>query len=380
MQQVKYIFFVTLLMNMQLLYAQDDCEQTLTNALEEFNAGHFYGLSAILKPCIDNGFTLEQQQRAYLLLTQTYLLIDDPIAAEDSYLKLLKANPEFVTDESRDPIDVVYLSKKFTASPIFSLYGRVGGNISIPRVIHDIDLYDGAHGQDLKERYKLSPGFQINLGAEWHYRDNLSITGGLQYTYTSYRHTTTGIFGRDVLDFKDKLNWINIPLTIKYSANKGLYKPFVYVGYSTNFLIGDKATITYNNGEPALTSKEEETINSVTSPNINLRYKRNFINNAFLLGVGIRRKIGLNYWFIDARYSMGLRNIVDVKNHYVNNTNSTDYKDSLVPLILYAQTEDFFRLDNLSISIGYIHPLYKPRKLKSTRTKSAFKKIKRDKK
>jgi hypothetical protein len=376
MQRAKYIFFLTLLLNTTLLLAQDDCEQTLTNALEEFNAGHFYGLSAILKPCIDNGFTLEQQQRAYLLLTQTYLLIDDPIAAEDSYLKLLKANPEFVTDEARDAIDVVYLSKKFTASPIFSLYGRVGGNISMARIIRDIDLYDGVNGQQLKEKYKVSPGFQINLGAEWHYNDNLSVTAGAQYMYTSYRHTTTGIFGRDILDFKDKLSWLNIPITIKYDLNSGLYKPFVYVGYSTNLLIGDKGTITYNNGEPALTSKEEETVNSVTSPDLNLRYKRNFMNNALLVGGGLRRKIGLNYWFIDARYSFGLKNVVNVKNHYVNNTSSNDYKDSLTPLILYAQTEDYFRLDNLSISIGYIHPLYKPRKLKKARTKSVLKKLK----
>jgi hypothetical protein len=147
MRHLRFVFGLMLLMPTQILFGQtDDCEQTLTTALDEFNAGHFYGLSAILKPCIDNGFTLEQQQRAYLLLAQTYLLIDDPIGAEDSYLKLLKANPEFVTDEARDPIDVVYLSKKFTAAPIFSLFGRVGGNISIARVIHDIDLFDVANG------------------------------------------------------------------------------------------------------------------------------------------------------------------------------------------------------------------------------------------
>src|SRR5258706_9619049 len=131
MPQVKYLtcLIVLLLTSAELSWAQkDDCELTLRNALEEFNAGHFYGIPSILKPCIDKGFTLEQKQRAYLLLTQTYLLIDDPISAEDSYLKLLKANPEFVTDDARDPIDVVYLSKKFTSSPIFSIYGRVGAN------------------------------------------------------------------------------------------------------------------------------------------------------------------------------------------------------------------------------------------------------------
>jgi hypothetical protein len=375
----KYKVVLILLLCVQLCWAQKDnnCEQTLTTAQEEFNAGHFYGLSAILKPCIDNGFTLEQQQRAYLLLTQTYLLIDDPIAAEDSYLKLLKANPEFVTEESRDPIDVVYLSKKFTASPIFSLYGRIGGNIAIARVIHDIDLFDGANGKDLKEKYTLSPGFQLNFGGEWHVNDNVSLTGGLQYIYTSYGHTTYGIFGRDVLEFQDKLNWINIPLTLKYTLmNKGRFQPYVYLGYSTNFLIGDKAIIKYNNGEPALSS-ENETINSVTSPDINLRYKRNLINNGFLVGAGVRRKIGLNYWFVDLRYSFGLRNIVNTKNHYANNSSNAKYKDSLVPLMLYQQTEDYFRLDNLSISVGYIHPLYKPRKLKQSRTKSVLNRLRK---
>jgi opacity protein-like surface antigen len=365
-----------LLLCTQIAWAQkDDCEQTLTNALEEFNAGHFYGLSAMLKPCIDNGFTLEQKQRAYLLLTQTYLLIDDPIAAEDSYLKLLKANPEFATDESRDPIDVVYLSKKFTSSPVFSLYGRIGGNISIPRVIHDITLFDGPNGKDLKEKYSVEPGFQVNIGGEWHYNDNISLVAGLQYMYTSYRHVTSGIFGRDVLDFQDKLSWLNIPLMVKYSfQNKGKFKPYAYAGYSTNFLIGDKGVIKYKNGEPALTS-ENETINSVTSPDINLRYQRNTTNNAFIVGGGIRRKIGLNYWFVDLRYSFGLRNIVNEKNHYADNTNSQKYQQSLVPLMLYQQTEDYFRLDNLSISVGYIHPLYKPRKLKNARTKSVLKKL-----
>src|SRR5258708_1919531 len=88
-----------------------ECEQTLDQASNEFNAGHFYGIPSLLKSCIEkNAFTNEQQVRAYLLLCQTYLIIDDPIAAEDSYLKLLKADPEYVATDEKDPIDVVFLS------------------------------------------------------------------------------------------------------------------------------------------------------------------------------------------------------------------------------------------------------------------------------
>ena len=78
-------------------FGQDtDCLQTLARANDEFTAGRFFGIPALLKNCLDNGFTNEQKIQAYQLLTQAYLILDDPIAAEDSYLKLLKADPEFV--------------------------------------------------------------------------------------------------------------------------------------------------------------------------------------------------------------------------------------------------------------------------------------------
>ena len=81
--------------------AQNDteCEQALNQAQDEFDAGHFYGLPSILNDCITK-FSKEQSVRAYLLLSQAYLLIDDPIAAEDSYMKLLSADPEYVADVS----------------------------------------------------------------------------------------------------------------------------------------------------------------------------------------------------------------------------------------------------------------------------------------
>lgn len=94
-----------------------DCEQILIQADDEFNAGRYYGIPALLKPCLDQGFSSEQKVRAYLLLTQAYLILDDPIAADDSYLKLLKADPEYVANPARDPIDVYYLSRKFISTP-----------------------------------------------------------------------------------------------------------------------------------------------------------------------------------------------------------------------------------------------------------------------
>src|SRR5690606_30004874 len=85
------------------------CEEQLNAATAEYEAGRFYSIASMLKPCLDKGFTNEQKKRAYLLLTQTYLLLDDPIGADNSYLEVLRADPEFEADTARDQIEVVYL-------------------------------------------------------------------------------------------------------------------------------------------------------------------------------------------------------------------------------------------------------------------------------
>ena len=109
-----------------------ECDQALTHAETEFSAGHFYAIPSILKSCLDDGkYSAEATKRAYLILCQAYMILDDHTSAEDSYLKLLKADPEFVPTKEEHPIDIVYLSKKFTATPIFTPHGRIGLNGSL---------------------------------------------------------------------------------------------------------------------------------------------------------------------------------------------------------------------------------------------------------
>ena len=364
------LFLLTLLLS-QAAWAQvDDCEQTLSRALEEFNAGHFYGIPSILKPCIDDGFTREQSQRAYLLLTETYLLIDDPIAAEDSYLKLLKANPEFVTDDARDPIDVVYLSKKFTAAPIFSFHGSVGPNLTMTRVVYPINTFSDP---GLRDKYVIKPGVQATVGADYHFNEKISAGLSLQYMFTAYEHLIYNINGRDQQDFYDKQNWLNLPLTVKYNIGDfGKYKPYVCLGYSTNFLLSDKGII--KNSDRNMTEQGTESSQESTSPNLDLTYKRYHWNRSAFIGGGVKKKISLDYLFVDLRYSFGLRNITNTRTNYSENNSDQD----LQLLMLYGHVDDYLKLDNLAISVGYIHPLYKPRKLKNARTKSLMKKIRRD--
>jgi hypothetical protein len=347
--------------------AQDECELTLTRATEEFTAGHLYGIPAILSDCLNKSQNDEWRQRAYLLLTETYLLLEDPIGAENSFLKVLYANPEYLTDTNRDPIDLVYLSKKFTATPVFAFHAMLGPNTSLVRVIHDVKV-----GGELQTRqsYKLSLGWQFGAGIDYYYNSHLTFSSGFNYIFTGFDHRTTNLFGqnKDIVEFRDRQTWASVPLTVGYGDDKGKFRPYVYAGYSINMLLRDKGVLNVFNRDARVQSidqapeTEELSSSDNETPNLNLADHRMRLNGAFLLGGGVKYKYKLNYFFVDVRYSLGTKNIADSKNRY------NSYSDGLP----YPYVDDDFRLDNVAVSLGYVHPFYKPRKVKKPRTKSVL--------
>jgi opacity protein-like surface antigen len=360
-------FFVAILFSLGCLvsHAQNECELTLTHATEEFNAGHLYGIPAMLNDCINKNQKSEWRQRAYLLLAETYLLLEDPIGAENSYLEVLRANPEYVTDPQRDPIDLVYLSKKFTATPIFAFYAMLGANTSPMRVIHDVTI--GGEPQT-QQSYKLRLGWQIGGGVDYNYNENITFSAGFNYVFTGFQHVTTDLFGpnKDIVEFLDRQTWAVVPLTIRYTHGVGKVRPYGYAGYSANFLLRDKGIINvYNRDTRASTSEdaaEELASAEAETPNLNLNDHRQRLNGSFLLGGGVKYKYKLDFFFVDVRYSFGIKNIANSGNRFNN------YSEGLP----YPYVDDDFRMDNFAVSVGYIRPFYKPRKLKKARTKSVF--------
>lgn len=341
------------------LWAQqgNTCEEQLNAATAEFESGRFYSIASMLKPCLDKGFTNEQRKRAYLLLTQTYLLLDDPIGADNSYLEVLRADPEFEADTARDQIEVVYLSKRFTAAPQFSLFGRLGANTAFVRTIQTINA-SGESG--VQNSYKQRIGFQGGAGVDWHLNGRIAVTGEVNYITTSY-HKEQIKFENDQEVFKDRQNWLSIPLGLKYTIlTRAKYRPYVFGGYAVNILISD-------NGQIDISKRDGEVILEESSPTIDFSAYRRKLNTAVFFGGGVRYKVGLNFVFAEARYTAGLTNIVK----------STSTYDNDGPAVQYGHVDDYFRLDNLSISVGFIRPLYNPRKVKRAKTKTVLKGIKK---
>lgn len=344
----------------------DDCEVTLIKATDEYNAGHFLGIDSLLANCMKAGFTREQHQRADLLLTHVYLLVDNPEMAEATYLNLLKANPEFKTDPARDPIEVVYLSKKFTSAPIFSIYGKIGGNVSFADLIKAIPLT----GKDVVTKYAAKPGWNVSIGGEFHATERLSIGTELELAFTSYKRTQTYLWTTSSTEFTDRQIWGKLPVYVKYTLKGKSLAPYAYGGMSLNLLLSDRANPSlFNKSSP---DSESETRSE--SPVGNYNDYRDFFSKSIFAGVGVQYKWQLSYLFADARYSFGMDKLLAYQ--FQNSTDSFNHTEySAASLFNYGHEDDFFRLNNVYLTIGYRHPLYKPRKLKKARTKSVVRGI-----
>lgn len=356
-----------------LSFGQDlGCTEKLALANEEFNQGRFFGISSLLQSCLEDGFTIEQRVQAYHLLTQAYLILDDPIAAENSYLKLLQADPEYVADTDKDPVDIVYLSKKFTATPIFTPHLRFGTNVSTPRIIHE----NTTEGYKTSRSTSLRPSLQFGGGIDWNYNDKLSIGIEATLAFKSFKTTIDGISIDDTQEAIERHTWVDVPLYIKYRDNFGKIRPFGYAGFSLNLLISASEELKYENRSPTVLSTGERQPGSqvpTEGPNVNIGYKRNFLNRSLVFGGGAYYKIGHDFIFADLRYVMGLSNLTKVSDLYY------DENGNFSPEVAsYRWTGDLFRLDNISLSFGYVRPLYNPRKIKRAKTKKVLRDISKE--
>ena len=361
------------------VYAQgSECDQALSHAEAEFNAGHFYSIPSILGKCPESGLSKESRVRAYLLLCQAYLILDNPMAADDSYLRLLQADPEYEANEVRDPIDVVYLSKKFTATPIFTPHFRLGFNTSFFRSIYSVNT----EPYPAQTHRTLHFGIQGGAGMDWNINDKISLCGELDFATRGYKREVSGIAGADVQSLVANQNWVDLPIYFKYGHNPGRdakLRPFGYVGFAFNYLLSATTTLVYTDYKPTASGSQVES----TGPNESVTYQRNLLNRSWLVGGGVKYKRGKNFFYVDIRYMGGLSNMATQnKIYYLNPSDNADKNPIGNPnyylsnnVTKYRYVSDLFRMDNLSLSFGFIHPIYNPRKIKKARTKSVSRKI-----
>ncbi|MCK5372151.1 MAG: PorT family protein [Cyclobacteriaceae bacterium] len=346
-----FLLFVFLISTIPA-FAQDQCAISLSEAEDKYDQGHLYEIPGIIQSCLNEGFTKEEKVRAYRLLTLSYLFLNYYEEADKSYLELLKLSPEFKTNDELDPMEIINLHDKYTTKPIFYLtYGKIGFNYSYANVLLD---YSISQSDNKSAKYSSVPGFQLGLGAEMVIYQNLHLSGeifvsrkSLHFTDTHWDFYTTNM---DIIHTD-----IELPIMLKYNFFRGVVNPFVSAGVSPAFL----AESSIQNIEGVYRDEEDGEFPVQPRPEIGTGKMKNRFNYSILFGGGVNYKIGLTYLVFEARYSIGMLNVTDVKKRW--REDFTEGRDLKFPT---GHIDDDFKINNFSFLIGFVRPLYKPRKIK----------------
>ncbi len=354
-----FIFFPIFIFATSIsVLAQDQCTIALNDAEDKFDQGRLYEIPEMINSCLEEGFTDEEKIRAYRLLTLTWLFLNYYDKADSSYLKLLKLSPEYQPNEELDPMELINHAKKFTTAPIFYLtLGKVGVNFSSANVLLD---YSISQSKNKTENYKAQAGFHAGVGAEMVIYQNLRLGAEFFYTQSRLRQTDRHWnFYSTSIDLLHRS--FTIPVMLQYNFNLGKINPFISAGVSPEFLINSSAK-NIKGGYTVIgeTGKEEE-FPVQPRPTINITSMRNKFNYSILAGGGINYKIGLNYLVFEIRYSKGMLNVTDTKSRWREDEGFLRGRSLKFPP---GHVDDDFKIDELSFFVGFVKPLYKPRKIK----------------
>lgn len=349
-----------------------ECLATLSHAESEFAAGRFFGIPALLKECLDRDkYSNEEKVRVYMLLAQVYLLTDNPTEADRAYLQLLRSNPEFLPSDS-DPVDIIYLSKKFTTRPVFTPHIKLGGNLSSQSVIYPQNTISTP--DSTRARYTPMAGWTMGGGVEWNITDNVGIGGEVLLSRKSFRRQIDNIFRNDQQMLTERQTWFDIPLYLRYGISTGRIRPYVYAGGSINLLVGAKVEEVQDDVTPPFGSEPGKVVSNSDVPR-SIMYKRKYLNRSLVFGTGAKVKLGKDFLLFDLRYMPGLSNVVNLKtNNYASK--SRDVLDQSAAQ--FGSVPDIFRVNNFSITVGYVRPLYNARSVTKVRTKSVSKRLNKE--
>ncbi|WP_299248191.1 outer membrane beta-barrel protein [uncultured Cytophaga sp.] len=142
---------------------------------------------------------------------------------------------------------------------------------------------------------------------------------------------------------KTSLDYIELPLFIRYDIVSGAFKPFVQVGFYYGILNNATKELTIEGVDNA-----SGTSRNFTEPSSIIGAKNLYIKSSIgaAFGLGTSYKVGNVRLIVDATYRMGLNNISNVKNRYTSNALSG-----------VGDVTDDIKLNNITFSFGCLFPM-----------------------
>jgi len=310
--------------------AQDNCSGAILNAKAFYDQGKLREVISELTPCLTHSFDRTNLWQGYQLLALSYLALNDPADARKAAEDMLENNPQFQASLLKDPKDFIDLVNSIVVIPKFSL--GLSGSVGINNSYFDVGTrYEIS---DYTKTYKSSAGYQLGIFGGYNIDKHLDFGIGIYDSYKNYgiSYITNGFKVND----NEKLSYIEIPLTIKYTIGKYWLKPYLETGAFEGFLVSANSDFS----SKYISTGEQFSDNNVSSEN-----RRNKTNYGLIAGCGITCKFGPGHFLLDLRYCYGLTNIVNGNNRY---TDENLY-------FKYYYLDDDLKISNVLLSFGYVY-------------------------
>ncbi len=353
------IIFILIGFSPSLLFAQEeksDCVLNLEQAQSKYNQGRIQDVESLIGDCLkEKGFDKAAQTQALKLLTLSYLFLEEPEKAEKTMLQLLSHNHLFTVNTAIDPSEFINLYNKFRHEPLYSI-GILGGLVTSNPIVTKLNSTQDLNNSN-KQQYAPLLGFRIAVNAEYKLKDNIYAVAGLGFTSIKFQktHTPTNPISNISIDGNgfdgiELQTSVELPLLIQYhimQTNK--LTPYVALGVAPQLLLnasypGETIKNTVGGSAPA------------TTQTINLTQDRNSFNLYGVIAGGLKVRINEGFFNVQLRYSYGI----------FNSTKEESTLNPSNPNLLWdlSESSDVFRLQDLSIAIGYTFDFYKPKKLR----------------
>jgi hypothetical protein len=220
-------------------YAQD-CEENLEQARRYYQIGQIEKVPGILEPCMEDGFDKSQKSEAYELMVLTYQYDNKPKEAEDSYIDLLKHDPEYTINEANAPSELLHLYQTYHAPPIYSI-GFLGGvNIATGQRIQSYGLSNAE--ENLSEYSNDGLGFQVGLTVERYISKSFEINLDFIYKNVRFERTLSQLDFADII-YAESQDQFNIPLTATYDLQLGKLSPYARIGAGLSIMFNSEAPV-----------------------------------------------------------------------------------------------------------------------------------------
>ncbi|MBY0425554.1 MAG: PorT family protein [Cytophagales bacterium] len=337
------VFVFAFLVSLTEGYSQNVCSQTLKKAQKVYDQGLLTEVPSMLESCIKDGFTRNEALQAWRLISLAYIFQDQDSLADYAMTQLLKIDPEYQYNKAVDPAEFVKLYNRNKSIPWISI-GVIGGvNYSRPYIVHPYGFGNtsNAPGQ-FSQKVDSSFGFQAGISSDIRIYEGLSANVSVLFIQhsTTYRNTINNYTTSRVQETQQLLD---LPILIKYNFLQTRFTPYIQAGASGSFLINATGKANRVNGNV-----------QETGPDIVMTSLRNQLQYNFILGGGLKYKLGYNYIVLDLRYYIGM----------VNQANPQKRYDNVDLTYKYGYADSDFKMDNLAISVGFYRSFYKTKRVK----------------